>query len=193
MLFVVISIAMAQALEVLDPSDESNYNKKMQSKRMELDHYRQRFPFAEQLTKVGVKCLWHLALEIVKSIEKEHYRQDGFLDKFVGEVNKKVGEVNNGLHKAVGELTKGAEKLLGDAVKFFNGLKNSITKGFEDFKANLGANVDNIIAIYKKKGKPMLKKFWAKAWPVLKKAGLKCLDAFKDEAKKFIPLKRQTE
>jgi len=182
MLFVVISIAMVQALEVLDPSDESNYNKKMQSKRMELDHHRQRFPFATLLTKVGVKCLWHFALEIVNSIEEEHYRQDNVFDDLVGGFNKGIGEITNGL-----------DKFLGDAVKFFNGLKNSITKGFEDFKANLGANVDNIIAIYKKKGKPMLKKFWAKAWPVLKKAGLKCLDAFKDEAKKFIPLKRQTE
>jgi len=179
MLFAVISITMVHALEVLDPGDESNYKKKqMQSIRMELDHHRQNFPFATELTKLTLQCLWALAQEIIISVAKEHNRQDligDSIEKGFKWVKDKTDEAGKWIDKKIQGLTKVVEE------------------GIDSFNANLNHNVEKMIAIYEKQALPWLKKFWAKAKPVLKKAGLKCWDILKEEAKKYIPLKKRTE
>jgi len=157
-LFVVISIAMVQALAFMVPSDESNYNKEqMQSLRMELDHHRQQIDMKfwdnilPALKKVGGACkdkLWKAALKIGKKFLK-----DGFL-KFLG--------------------IKGEDGYRQDG--FFGDLFGDIAK-----KA-----IKLIKEFYNEKMKPAVIKFWKVAKPLLIEAGKDCWAIFQGEAGNFI-------
>jgi len=117
-LFVVISIAMMQALASMVPSDESNYNKEqMQSLRMELDYHRQQIDtnfwdtIVPALKKVGGACSKKLLKAAKKIVQKffkdalsdmwnkikggERYRQDGFFGDIIQEAIKLIKQFYN--------------------------------------------------------------------------------------------------